>query len=63
MYSLEPINVNKTCWYYEERKGLVVVQEARHEETRELIATTVETIPWAKLEASVRRHQKQKKRN
>ena len=50
-----PVRVNKLCWYYEERKGICVVQEVR-DDRGALLGVAMTTIPWAKIEASVRRH-------
>lgn len=57
--SLEPQNINQSLWYYEEPKGITIVQEFRL--NGDYIKTTQTVIPWRKILASVERYKKSKK--
>src|SRR6266581_2581164 len=52
--SLEPIQIDKSNWYYEEHRGLLLVHEVRDGE--KYVRTEQITIPWAKLKATMRRY-------
>lgn len=56
----EPQTVDKETWYYEERKGLLVVHEIRLEDGGYL-RTDQFVIPWRMLVESTKQH-KQKRR-
>jgi hypothetical protein len=49
---LKPIHLSREAWYYEERRGILVVQEARTKDG-ELLKTAMVTIPWSKLERAL----------
>jgi len=49
--SLAPQNINENCWYYEEPKGILIIQECNPLQI---------LIPWGKLRASFKRKDKPK---
>ena len=51
----EAIEINDNLWYYEERKGIIVVHRVRDEHTKEYLQTDQFVIPWKKLLESVGR--------
>ena len=59
--SNEPQNVAEGTWYYEERKGLLVVHEVRDPKGR-LLQVEQFTIPWRTIAASVKRNKPKPKR-
>jgi hypothetical protein len=54
-YSLNPVQVDSSTWFYEEPKGLLIVRQCRNLDG-EYIQTEQFTIPWRKLISSVDRH-------
>lgn len=52
--SLNPQNVDRQTWYYEERKGICVVRQIRSPDD-ELVQADMFYLPWRKIEASVKR--------
>lgn len=52
--SLEPQIMNRRTWYYEERKGICVVRQIEGPDGDVIKAETF-YLPWAKVEASVKR--------
>ena len=58
---LGPIKLSRTAWYYEEPRGITVVQEARTSDD-EHIQTVTSTITWRKLAASLRRKNRRKRK-
>jgi hypothetical protein len=55
--SLAPQNIDEHNWYYEEKKGIVIVHEVM--EKARYIRTDQFVIPWAKLRKSVKRNSPQ----
>lgn len=55
-YPLSPRQLTKLAWFYEEPRGICVVQQPN-------VATNglMVTIPWAKLERAVANHRKLKR--
>lgn len=54
-YSKEPQTVNVDTWFYDGKRGITVVHEARTK-AGEYIQTDQFLIPWSKLEAALKRH-------
>ncbi len=53
--TLAPQNVDRHTWYYEERKGLLVVREVRGKDG--YVCTEQFVIPWKMVAASVKRRE------
>ncbi len=51
--SLEPQNVTKELWYYEEPKGILIVHEIYSK--NEYLRTDQLLIPWKMIRASLKR--------
>ncbi len=65
-YSLSPQNVSKTFWYYEEAKGLSCIFQPRDVNGKLLLAWPAWTIPWSRLDKTMKRraaHLKRKRRS
>ena len=54
-YRADPIAINSTSWFYEEPKGVTIVQEHRDVNGKHL-CTLQNLIPWRLLCAAVERH-------
>ena len=52
--SQEPQQVDKSTWYYEEPKGILVVREV-HTDAGQYIKTEQVVIPWRMIRASLGR--------
>jgi hypothetical protein len=60
-YPLDPQDVSKWVWYYEERKGLVVIVQHPNEDGG-IVAIPAFTIPWRMVEKSVDRYRRNRRR-
>jgi hypothetical protein len=54
---LNPCDVNKSTWFYVDKRGMLVVHEARTP-GGVFIQTDQFTIPWAKVRAAINRRDK-----
>lgn len=54
-YSLSPQNVYEWFWYYETPQGIQCVYQPRDVKGNLLFAAPAWTIPWKKIEASMKR--------
>jgi hypothetical protein len=54
-YSLKPINIDKSSWFYDQPRGILVVHEARNK-VGDYLQTDQFTISWAKIRAALKRH-------
>lgn len=52
---LDPQHIDDETWFYEDRKGLLIVHEIRT--AGSYVRTDQFMIPWQKLTAAVRRHE------
>jgi hypothetical protein len=52
-----PMNIDEDNWYYEERRGIVIVHQHRDSEGN-IVSGSQITIPWRKLRASLNRYDK-----
>jgi competence CoiA-like predicted nuclease len=55
-HKLEPQVIDAESWFYEDRKGLLIVHEIRTDDGS-YIRTDQFTIPWRFVVASVKRHE------
>lgn len=53
--SRDPQDVTPQLWYYEEKRGLLIVHEIRDAKTDAFIRTDQTLIPWRMIKASVKR--------
>ena len=60
-FRLDPQDVSKWVWYYEERKGLCVVVQPRGDDGQ-VVAVPAFTIPWRLLNKSIERYRHNRKR-
>lgn len=62
-YPLSAVEVGKArkVWFYQNGRGIEVVTQLR-DDNGYYIGTTIATIPWKYLEASVRLHQREMKK-
>ena len=49
-----PYDINEDVWYYEEKKGLILVHQIRNK-NGDYICTAQIDLPWRKIEASLLR--------
>lgn len=54
-HGLGPHNINDVTWFYDDRKGLLVIHEIRGADSS-YIRTDQFVIPWRMVTAAVRRH-------
>ena len=54
MLSRKPQHITEHLWYYEEKRGILIVHEIRDNEGK-YIRTDQITIPWRKLRNSLKR--------
>lgn len=50
---LEPVGINNETWFYDDKKGILVIHEFRTKDT--FHRTDQFIIPWAKLRAALQR--------
>lgn len=60
--SLEPQNVDRYTWYYEEPKGICVIRQLRNKDDV-LYQSDTFYLPWKKLETSVERYRDAKSKS
>ena len=55
-HKLDPQTIDAESWFYEDRKGLLIVHEIRTD-TGQYVRTDQFTIPWRFVTAAAKRHE------